>query len=242
MLSFFLHGEESEKEGRKEVKSYLLPSHHPSKAILDDIFTKSRALGSVKSMQKAGFSHPKPRKFTHLIVTRHKALPGYIIKAYLDPQRYPKDKPEYNMWIARIQGAQRIKQAIKKNGWQNLFKVPQKWIYQIPDTPKPSVDLPSKHFILIEEDMELAPPKVNKTLWRGEKVTPLLLDALYLLLEEVGLHDCAKPDNIPFCKDGRIAFIDTQSHDEWPVDYKKLNRYLSSPMQTYWKEKYKTSN
>lgn len=66
-----------------------------------------------------------------------------------------------------------------------------------------------------------------------------LLSALYDVLEITGLKDCAKPANIPFSQDGRIAFVDTQSWKEWPVDYNKLTDYLSPDLQVYWKNKIK---
>lgn len=221
------------------VIPYLLPENHPIKASLDRIFNHSRAILSLKSLKKAGFNESHPRRFTRLIVTKHPDVPGYIFKLYLDAQRYHKEKPEYYYWILRIRGAQIIQSFIDNHGFQNLFKVPKKWIYPLPATPAPPEEFLRKNFILVEEDMNVYDDETNKKIWRSSAVTPQLLNALYAILKEVGLHDCVKPDNIPFSRDGRIAFIDTQTFHSWPVDYKEFTSFLPSSLQAYWKDLYK---
>src|SRR5262249_5541250 len=152
----------------------------------------------------------------------------------LDAQRYYKKKPEHHYWMLRIQGAQAIRNCIEKNNWHAQFKVPQKWIYSLPETPAPPRDFLAKQYILVEEDMQLVQYKENKVKWCIPAISAELLDHLFELLDELGLHDCASIDNIPFSVDGRIAFIDTQTFHEWPVDYGKLTRYLSKEMRVYW--------
>lgn len=218
-----------------QVSPYFLPEDHPIRPILDQIFSYYRVTLSIKSMKKAGFIHPKPRKWTHLIVTKHPDLPGYIFKLHLDAQRHYKKKPEYIHWIKRIQGAHAIDKKIQKYHWEHLFKVPEKWIYPLPEEPSPPKEFIRKNFILVEEDMDIFDDKENYGKWRSDWITADKLDSIYIILEELGLHDCAKPDNIPFSKDGRISFIDTETTQEWPVLYKKLTHYLSPPMRSYWK-------
>lgn len=94
----------------------------------------------------------------------------------------------------------------------------------------------TKNFILIEEDMEIYNDSENENLWRSNVVTKELLSSLYMILQNLALHDCAKPSNIPFSHDGRIAFIDTLTWNEWSVKYKKLTPYLSPEMQKYWQQ------
>lgn len=219
---------------------YLMPDDHPAKVVLDHIFSKSRAILDTKSMVKSGFINPYPRKFTRLVVTRHPSLEGYIIKTYLDAQRYYKKKSEHHYWKLRIQGAQAIRNFIELHEWKDQFKVPQKWIYALPETPAPPAELLRKNYILVEEDMEIYSRKENKMQWASKTVTPDLLNHLFELLNELGLHDCTSIDNIPFSKDGRIAFIDTQTFNEWPIDYGKLTPYLSEEMKHYWVQKTKT--
>lgn len=219
-----------------QVQPYLLPDNHPIKPQLDKIFSNARPTLSIKSMKKAGFENPEPRKFTRLIVTTHPDLKGYVIKTYLDAQRYYKDKPEHVYWILRIQGVQAIQALIEKKQWASTFKVPKKWIYALPAEPSPPSEFQRKNFILVEEDMDLYGTVDNEKIWKSTTITQETLDRVFYVLNKIGLHDCAKPDNIPFTQDGRIAFIDTQTHDQWPVPFKDLTPYLSKDNQAYWKK------
>ena len=83
----------------------LLPVTHPIKPTLDFIFSQSRVILNLDTLEQAGFDYSKPRRFTDLIVATHPALPGYIFKLYLDAQRFHKDKPENYFWMLRVQGS-----------------------------------------------------------------------------------------------------------------------------------------
>lgn len=223
-------------EAWQQVQPYLMPNDHPAKERLDQIFSTSRAFCDQKSMEAAGFDPAEPQHCTQIIVTRHPLLKGYVIKAYLDEQPYRKDRPEYIYWIWRATGAQLIRQAIADHNYDHLFKVPQKWIYLLPDEPSPPPGYLRKMFILVEEDMDIFNDKTNEKLWRSPFVTKERLKALYTIVTELGLFDCAKPSNCPFSKDGRNAFVDTQSYYKSHVRYSKLTPYLSSPMKSYWRK------
>lgn len=214
-------------------KIYLLPSDHHAKPILDEIFSQDRVLLNRKSLKKAGFEATKPRKFTRLIIARHDKLTGYIFKLYLDNQRYYKETPEHKHWIQRIKGANLIRGEIEKKGWNHLFKVPKKWIYALPSHPKAPEEFIAKNFILIEEDMDLLSNKENKKRWKSSQVSEEVLSALFHLVNTLGLHDCLKPDNVPFSKDSRVAFIDTQFYGD-SVEMKQFGRFLSKKNKKFW--------
>lgn len=218
----------------QEVSPYLMPYNHPVKVKLDKFFAKTRATQTIKTLKEAGFINPVIRKWTRLIVTSHPKFPGYIFKIYSDKQHYHAKKPEYFYWIRRIKGAAHIQNMINENGWNHLFKVPKKWIYMLPAKPSPSAQFLRKDFILIEEDMQILNDEANKNAWGSPATTPFLLGAVYRILNELGMRDCAKPDNIPFCKDGKVAFIDTQSHHHWPVSFQRLDYYLTPDMRELW--------
>lgn len=224
-----------------EVAPYLLPPDHPAKETLDTIFSKKRASLNIKSMEKAGFDVTKPRQWTHLVLARHPKLKGYIIKLYLDAQRCHKNLPDHYFWVKRLEGVHKIGEMIATYNWSHQFNTPKKWIYPLPSEPKVSKGYHRKRFILIEEDMNLCKKEENTARWKGPLVTSELLDDLYVILEQLGLKDCAKPDNIPFSTDGRIAFIDTQTHNAYPVTYSKLTSYLAPKMARHWKALTKNS-
>jgi hypothetical protein len=215
--------------------AYILPDSHPVKATLDAIFSESRVIFSQETLRKAGFDKVKPQEFTHLIVTKHPAIPGYVFKIYLDTQRFHSDIPEYDVWKARIQGANLIREQIAARNLSHLMKVPQKWIYVLPHHPKAPKDYYPKATLLIEDDMDILSRDDNFATWESDVVTEELLTALYHLLADLGLKDCAKPDNIPFSHDGRIAFVDTQTFGVKKVLFKKLTHYLSEPNKIIWK-------
>jgi len=217
------------------VSPYFLPEDHPTKSVLDHIFSQARVSLSVKSMRKAGFTNVKPQGNTNVIVAFHPDLPGYVIKMYLDAQRYYHDEPEYDNWVSRIEGAYAIKREIEENDLGHLFKVPIKWIYPLPAEPTLPREYLRKNFVLIEDDMEIFTNKANAQKWKGKEITEELLGALYCLVKVVGISDGVKPSNIPFSQDGRIAFVDTQLYHQWPVKYHQLTPFLSPDMQRYWK-------
>lgn len=220
----------------EKVKDHMMPDDHPIKRKLDEIFSSSRALCTMNSMIKAGFDYAIPQHHTHIIVTRHPRLKGYVIKAYLDMQKYHLHKPEHFFWVKRVIGANLIRKAIKAHGYEHLLKVPKKWIYLLPDKPSPPSKYLRKMFILVEEDMNIYDDMTNKSLWGSKSVTKELLKAVYTITTEFGFFDCAKPANCPFSKDGRVAFVDTQTYYKKRVKYKKLTPFLSAPMRTYWKK------
>jgi hypothetical protein len=221
----------------KDIQDYLIPDDHPAKEKLDQIFSTSRALADKKSMVAAGFDFARPQRVTQIIVTRHPEMPGYIIKAYLDSTKYGhKGKPDYLFLIQRIVGARLAQERIHTHHYEHLLKVPEKWLYLLPDEPSPPSHYLRKLFILVEDDMNIVSARKNEKLWKSQHVTPELLDAFYTITTEVGLADSLRPDNCPFSKDGRVAFIDTQVFNVKPVKYHNLTPFLSAPMQAYWKE------
>ncbi|MDP1881064.1 MAG: hypothetical protein Q8K60_09025, partial [Parachlamydiaceae bacterium] len=208
--------------------------YHPVKIQLDSIFQSFRAIKDINSMVAAGFSRALPQHHTKIIVTKHSQIPGYIFKAYLDEQKYHSGEPEHYFWIKRVEGALLIDKAIKLHGYGHLLKVPKKWIYLVPDDPSPPSNYLRKVFILVEEDMNIYDDFTNLSLWGSPAVTVELLNAFYTIITELGLRDCAKPANCPISKDGRVAFVDTQSHLKKSVNYQKLTPYLSPVMRAYW--------
>lgn len=132
------------------VKDYLIANEHPIKEILDQIFSRSRALSDMESMATARFAPAVTQKHTGIIVTRHPELKGYVIKAYLDKEPYHDGKPEHHFWIKRVKGAQLVREFIAAHHYESIFKVPKKWIYLLPDEPSPPHHYLRKMFILVE--------------------------------------------------------------------------------------------
>jgi hypothetical protein len=238
--SFFIEGARDHRYISEKVweivDPYLMPDDHPAKAKLDEIFTRSRATTSIKTMEKAGFENVVPQPHSRIIVTKHPELEGYILKLYLDAQRYYRDTKEYFFYVSRAQGAEKIRNLLDEKDWNHLFKAPKKWIYVLPVKPSPPDELLRKNFILVEEDMNIYDDSMNRQMWQSDMITYDVLDKFYFILEEIGLWGCARPRNAPISKDGRIAFVDTQSHNCWPVSWDDLDPFLTPEMLAYWKQ------
>lgn len=229
--SAYVQGAFVENDAWAAVQPYLLPEDLPIKEQLDAFFSKNRAIESFDSLKRAGFTNTTPRQWTTIVVTTHPLFPGYVFKLSLDEQPYYKNRPEHLWWIDRITGARRIQDLIDEQGLNHLFKTPKKWIYPLPDDPAPAETSLRKNFILVEEDMQILDKDSNEAAWR--RVSIELLANIYLIIETVGYQD-AKKDNMPFCADGKIAFLDTQKTHVWPVSYNRIARLLTGDELEFW--------
>lgn len=213
------------------LQPYLLPSNHPLKPKLDDIFLRMRATATAHFMKRAGFESLEEWKWDKVFVAKHPHLKGYLIKAFLDDHHLMDDK----ILVNRIICAENIRSAIKVYGYQAYFKVPRKWLYQLPENPPTLPGLHQKNFILVVEDMDLVSQKENKDMFHN-LITEKHLSALFLLINTLGLSDSVYIKNIPFSKDEKIAFVDTERYGLWPILFHKLTPKLNSKMKKYWKQ------
>jgi hypothetical protein len=215
-----------------DLEPYFLPENHAIKKQLDQIFTKTRASYNMKSLKASGFSAKKPTHNNHMIVASHPKLKGYLIKLVTD-RRMRSD--EWFDWYERIIGAQEIQKAINKRGFQHIMSVPKKWIYPLPINPAPPKTGHRKNFILVVEDMKILSHEDNAFWYRSIAMTYERVDALYLIMQDVGLYDSVFSFNVPFCEDGRLSFIDTQWFHDWPINFEKLTDSFAPHMQDYWR-------
>lgn len=217
----------------EEVRPYLLPPNHPAWPKLNRVFCKTRATQNPETFKKAGFKRWRPGRWSRVSASSHPELQEYFIKAYCDCELgiiY-----DWRKWIHRIEGAETIRVCIKKYKLQSDFNVPHKWIYPLPKNPSPPKNshYSRKNFILVAENMRIQDHDKNEKMYK-KNMTKKLMDGLYTILQVCGLYDSVYCFNIPFCKDGRIAVIDTEYHHKWPVPFQKLNHSFSKDMRAYW--------
>ncbi|MCE5316775.1 MAG: hypothetical protein LLG04_05360 [Parachlamydia sp.] len=216
------------------VQPYLLPPDHPIKPKLDRIFKKG-VLTDAESLRKAGFKF-KLRRDRFMIIAGHRDLKGYVLKLYVDKQKLREG--EWLQWIKRIEGADRIRTSIESNSFGHFMKVPQKWIYPLPSqaVAKPAGDCFPKFFVLVAEKMDIVTHGKNRAKYRF-MMHEELLEALFVVMKENLLIDSMFLDNIPFCKDHRIAFVDTEHSNTRikPMPYEQMLNHLSPKMRKFWK-------
>lgn len=215
----------------ESVFPYLLPETHPAKRALDKIFSASRATADLKELKNAGFKEIRVGKYSSQIVAKHPKVPGYLIKLYTDYDSQPVDWAKFK---TRVQGANQIRESLDAFGYHDIFVVPHKWIYPLPEYPEAPAGSNRKNFVLIVEEIDILKDSLNLPRWKSPIVTRERLNALYKVLHVNGLWDSAYPFNIPFTKDGRNAFIDTEYYNIWPVKFSALLIYLNSDMKAYW--------
>lgn len=214
----------------KEVSPYLIGEEHPAKYFLDQLFAESRFIESEESLEKAGFEIIFRQLNQGIYVVKHRKLPNYLLKLYLDSS----PRTEWPLWVLRARGARSIQKLIDKYFYSHCMKVPGKWIYPISKEKRPLSDHKTfpKDFLLVVTDMRLASPQSNLIRYK-ESMTYARLRALYTIITEGGLSD-SHIDNIPFSRDGKIAFIDTEYVNTWPVHLDWLTKYFSPVNIQYW--------
>lgn len=157
----------------------------------------------------------------------HYRIEGYIFKIFTEDQDFVIE--ERQAFERRIHGAKHIQETIDQNGFNDLFVVPEKWIYPLPEGASKT-----RTCILVCENMDLMSPLNNKNRWKSSRITHELLDKLHHLLKTAGLIDSVYIDNIPFTKKKKIAFIDTENFNAWPIPYHVLGKFLSKKNRRYW--------
>lgn len=212
------------------VSPYLMPDNHPVKERLDRIFTSSRAIASKDAMYDAGFKDIHTGPFSHVTIARHKRLKGYLVKLFRDDQSNLED---WEQCSRRASGAKAIRIAIAVHGYSDYMKAPKKWIYPLPDHPAAFPGHQAKHFILVVEDMDILRHKSSHYEWKSPYLPYTLIHAVATIIQEVGLNDTIHDFNMPFSKDGRIAFIDTEHHHKWPINWGILKHTLHPKPRTY---------
>lgn len=217
----------------EEVRPYLLPPNHPAWAKMNRVFCKTRATQSPDAFKKAGFKRWRPGRWSRVSASSHPEFQEYFIKAYCDCElgiMY-----DWKKWIHRIKGAETIRDCIKKYKLSANFKVPHKWIYPLPKHPSPPKGSRylRKNFILVCENMRIQDHDTNEKMYK-KNMTKKTMEGIYTILQVCGLYDSVYCFNIPYCKDGKIAVIDTEYHHKWPVPFQKLRKSFSEEGRQYW--------
>lgn len=227
----YVRGKSVPVEVWQTIRPYFLPENHPLRSRLDKLF-KTRITLNHHTLKEAGFLTPRPRQFSHSIVSTNKNIKGFVFKLFSDDQPKIDDAKQL---MKRILGAKAINKSLKRLGWGKHFIVPKKWIYPLPDNPAPPEGSFRKNFILIAEEINVYHNEANRVQWRT-KITPLLLRGVYSIVTDVGLYDSLIPSNIPFSRSprGKMVFLDTEHFGGKQIPYKRISPYLSAEMEQVW--------
>lgn len=188
------------------MEEKLLPTNHPAYEVLCRLCQNRSIFDNFESLSDAGFmirNMPITVREWTIMVAEHPEVKGFLIKKY--PNHFPKDLQLYN-YLTRINGADQIDAYIKTHQFQHLT-VPKKWLFCLPPKNDESED-----YLLVVDDIPILPGGY----W-GEEVFDLYSTMSSEVMRELCclLHDLkgcdAWPQNQPFTKEGKIAFIDTEA-------------------------------
>ena len=220
---------------RSVIADYLIPFDHPVKATLDSIFSQSRVLENERTLVEAGFEVlVPPLANSYIIVARHPEIPGYVFKLHLDSEdRSRKQLPHWIWLVRRCAEAKKIRKTIKRKNIR-YFSVPDKWIFVPPVYPYSSA-LNPQPMLIVETDMELVSPEETEYKWK-KWVKTKHLDELYSIIKHGygGISVLYLVNNVPFTKNNKFAFIDTEGPQSDHLKLKFIKKYLSKEMQDYW--------
>jgi len=177
--------------------------------------------------REAGFDvierQDKPGGHVTIMVGTHPSLPDKVFKRYPNTKDLDYQKSNYKK---RVEGVERIGEFIEDRRLMRLL-MPRKWMVRLPD------EFGSRRrsgYIIVADKLDIVGNKDTCEQYR--RIDNELLAQLCVLLWAFPNFD-ANPSNIPFTKDGRIAFVDTESwnrkrkkEEEPRHRYRYLLRYL----------------
>lgn len=205
-----------------EMASYLLPEDHHLAPILDKLFKNPDTLIDEKAFKRAGFKILHKRS-SSMIVASHPALKGHLVKVHL--QNSTRNYAQvWENFANRCKGADNVRKLIREKHIRH-FTVADKWIY----FPKVLDPMP----VLVVTDMQTVSKEKSTLAWKT-KITRRHLREIFCLVSH-GFASTSFPSNIPYTKNKKFAFVDTERPFRVPF-YDHARAHLSEEMQLYWDE------
>ena len=186
---------------------------------LDKLFRRPSMFESARTWRKAGFEILRESE-EKIIVARHRDVGGYLFKKYSSSNpRWSYDE-QLERYQNRIAGARLLREHLEANQIDRIV-VPRKWLCTLPGRFDVRRGKPS--YIIVVERYDILDRDRSKRRYR-EIDADLLRDLSTILFRFRGLD--FTPRNVPFTRDHRIAYIDTE--------YLKLNTRRPSRRKRYY--------
>lgn len=183
------------------IQECLLPSDHPLRIQLNGLFQDSKMFQSQATFRKAGFI-VNSRAHRGCMVARHPRLRTYVFKKFVDSISQQSQIQNYR---ARITGARLLGAFIKDHQLKHIV-VPQKWLYRLPSRfSHPITKAPS--YILVAEWIDLCSIELSQKAYYSIPL-PVLNELCLVVYRFRGLDSIV--GNMPFTKNNKIAFVDTE--------------------------------
>lgn len=190
-----------------EFNDYFLPKGHPLHPQLNKIFEDKdfSIFNSPQDLRLAGFLVLE-RVHRGLMVAAHPDIPKFLFKKF---QNDVDQESQLRNFQNRIQGARNLLNFIKKNRLNHIV-TPKKWLYLLPK--RFSSEEKKRAYLLIVEKIDICPGGNEE----NDEVAQCYRRMNFEILKELctvvyyfrGLD--SKLHNMPFTRQGQIAFIDTE--------------------------------
>lgn len=189
----------------------------PATLDLEKLFPSSGMFDSADDWKAAGFKIVRAH-VTRLLVAGHKSVPDILFKKY--PKTTEKSsKEQLENYERRIEGIRRIKAIIDTHRLQHII-APQKWLIQLPSRFSSHGKL---SYILAAEKCDLLDRDRSEAEYRS--IDENVLRELVTVLFNFGGYD-SSAKNVPFTRDGKLAFIDTDRWKEPKLEKLKERKYM----------------
>ena len=181
------------------------------------LFRDPRMFDSADAWHDAGFDILRASE-NKICVAGHPSVPGYLFKKYVRSGKRAALDDQLENYRRRVEGARRLRALIADRHLRHVV-VPGKRLHELPDRFS-SHGHPSH--VLVVDRLDLL--DTEETEHRYGRIDDEALRELCIVLYAFrGLDSTAK--NVPFTRDGKIAFVDTE-HWNRHAGRKKQRRFL----------------
>lgn len=178
-----------------------------------------------RDWRKVGFTVEGKGAKSDIMVAAHPSAPGYLFKKYSKKVSLKEQLANYRR---RIEGAEKLRELITAQQLTRIV-VPQKYLHELPPE---FAHKGVSSYVLVVERLDLLKNSESKRLYR--EMTNEALQQLCLVLRTFqGLDSGVR--NVPFTRDGQIAFIDTErwSEKKKKVHLHRIREYLSDEQRVF---------
>jgi len=192
--------------------------------MFETLFQDRHMFDSNRHWRKAGFSVDGEGVESNIMVASHPSAPGYLFKKY---SKKVSLKDQNRNFRARIEGANKLRRFIATQGLSRIV-VPQKSLLTLPSRFKRKG---RDAYVLVVEKLDLLSGDESRKRY-GKLDSEGLRQLCAAICRFRGLDSGVR--NVPFTKDGRIAFIDTErweSKREGKVFLHRIRAYLDRDQQ-----------
>jgi hypothetical protein len=174
----------------------------PATFDLGDLFRDPDMFDSADDWGEAGFKILRESD-NKICVASHKAADGYLFKKYVSSGKRDALDDQLQNYETRIEGARRLRAFIAERRLQYVV-APRKWLRELP--PNFGSRKQPAHILVVDRLDLLAADEAEEQYGRINEA--VLRDLCVTLHAFRGLDSTAK--NVPFTRDGKVAFIDTE--------------------------------